>query len=677
MSRGNSKQALKDQVLLYSLETKSVFTDKEKAISDNIDAMSREKNLIRKELTIVSKANNGELTRAKFETQYRALYNIKKCEPIYEASEYSARIKEIGDRRKEINKLIPELKESLRRSFAENTELRSVRDDAVVDGNIISVFESVLTRTLDMRTGNLYKDIVVVRAFYYDVLKDIMINGFMWEGHKYIFFAASAGQIRTKKVVFVREDIWYKYQPTIMCGLSVEDINELGGVNPNKFIAYLALANSATAPWEDFNIMKSIVIDDFETDVFGLVDFVDEKTYTTERKWMNVPITHTDGFGMIRKGKKDKMCRLPWVKGLLGVFPFDKFILEANEKDPGVNHGLIKDIYGKEHDVIAEDIEVIFTKSQFKMWKYYKSWEDYQKKFITLDCMAGICNEEEDYIPEAKINYQMLQTLNKMTYEEMEEIAKTTNERIKGIASSRQAMLRVFGATKYNSSQNAFQMCLSLYPELLEDEYCRNTLKQIKARLVKHGRAGKLEIQGKYLFLLPDVYAACQHWFLHEDNPEGLLKDGEVSCQEYEGFDELDCLRSPHLYREHAVRKNVVTEEMKRWYPSKAIVTSCHDLISKILMFDNDGDKGLIVAMKKFVEIAKRHCEGIVPLYYNMAKAGSSIITNEVLYNGMIAAYTGGKIGTVSNNITKIWNSDEVDLDIIRILCMENNFVIK
>ena len=46
----------------------------------------------------------------------------------------------------------------------------------------------------------------------------------------------------------------------------------------------------------------------------------------------------------------------------------------------------------------------------------------------------------------------------------------------------------------------------------------------------------------------------------------------------------------------------------------------------------------------------------------------------------MIHAYTGGNIGPISNNITKVWNSNnkitEEQLNVVKWLCMENNQVI-
>jgi hypothetical protein len=260
-------------------------------------------------------------------------------------------------------------------------------------------------------------DFMVIQVYYFSVIKDLIFNGFVFRGEKYIYFTSSAGQIRTKKCVFVKESIWKKYEKTIMCGLTVDAINAKGGINPNKFLSYAALTNSATDIWEEFDIDKTIVIDDFETNVNGTYDFIDETSYTVERKQGDIPITHTDGAGMILPNafnikQKNMMVRLPWVKGLLCVFDWVKFI-EVNNCS-----SLIKDIYGVEHDVIKENIQVIFTKSQFKLYKYYQSWNEYKEKFKEYNCIASYTNKEEDRIKNATINYQMLQTLIDISDEE-------------------------------------------------------------------------------------------------------------------------------------------------------------------------------------------------------------------------------------------------------------------
>jgi hypothetical protein len=58
-----------------------------------------------------------------------------------------------------------------------------------------------------------------------------------------------------------------------------------------------------------------------------------------------------------------------------------------------------------------------------------------------------------------------------------------------------------------------------------------------------------------------------------------------------------------------------------------------------------------------------------------MAKAPAEQINNEDIYKSLVLAYKAN-IGEISNNITKIWNSNNINLDVIKWLCMENNFVI-
>ena len=579
---------------------------------------------------------------------------------------------------KNTNRRLKLYKKKLQSEFPKNNNIRELKEEILTKRKIISVFDSVLTRTMGIPENTLTEDLFIVQTFFFDIIEDIILNGFIYKNKKYVCFTASAGQIRTKKTVFIKESILKKHQMTLMCGLTIKDINKLGGVNINKYLSYLALCNSATEKWDGFDITKSIVIDDLETDVKGIVDFIDDKTYKIERKKMDIPICHTDGCGMIlpKKNKKNLMVRLPWIKGLLSPFPFDKFIKEANGNNPEKNHGLIKDIYGKEHDILKDGIEIIFTKSQFKMYKYYSSWQDYVDKFIKYNCQAAKCNEEEDEFSNAKLNYQMLQTLTDMADKEIEIISKKTKYNIINIGRDRKTMLKVLGVKKSNTNKNYIQQALDIYPELLNDTYSKEILKQVKKSMVKEGRSGKIEINGVYTFIIPDLYAHCEFLFLGKNNPSGLLKDGDVYCNLYQDKQKIACLRSPHLYREWAVRKNKIDEGKSKWFVTNGLYTSCHDLISKILQFDVDGDKSLVVADNTLIEVAERNMVDIVPLYYNMRKAPAETITSKSIYNGLKTAYSGGNIGMISNDITKIWNGEDINLEVIKLLCMENNFTI-
>lgn len=672
------------QIQVYSVDTGNFYTAREKKLHWLNHKLKIERNELQNKLSKIEKYLNSndinEITRLELNKKSDAitkLIDLKK-----------EKIK--NTKNKLLSLLSNKVSENIKTNGKHHT--RTLNENTLSDKNIISVFESNLTRYLKNTPDEFTDDFMVVQTYYFDIIKDIIYFGFEYKGEKYIYFTSSAGQIRQKKCVFIRESAWKSIEKKVMCGLTLDIINQKGGNNSNKHLAYTALSNSATDEWKNFDIDKCIVIDDFETNVFGTYDFVNDIEYTIERKQGEVPIPHTDGAGMILPNafgekQRNKMFRPPWIKGLLGVFDFKMFIVEHNCSP------IIKDIYGKEWNVLKDDIQVIITKSQFKLWKFYDSWQDYKDKYKENHCITGYTNMEEDKIKNSKINYQMLQTLTDVSDTELLQIANKSITKLNNLCSSLKNVENLLGIDISNKFKTPLQKSIELYPDLINDEYLKMKIRQTKDCLLKRYRSGKLEVNGKYTFVLPDFYAACEHWFLGIDKPKGLLENGEVFCWLFRNSSELDCLRSPHLYKEHAVRKNMayidnydVQKDMRKWFVTNAIYTSSHDLITKILMLDVDGDKLLVISDKTIIDIAKRNMKNIVPLYYDMKKAHATILNNETIYNGLISAFTGSNIGQYSNNITKIWNSDifingneeqkQEAIDMVKILCMENNYVI-
>lgn len=686
------------QYHLYSVDTGNFYSNREKYLHEINCRYRKERNYIQNKLPEMEK----KLKQYGFTQE--SLHLLRKGKspdtPVTEScadavNTYLHWIRLIQHKREKAKESKEKLLALLSNKVRQNEltdgrdHIRTLRPDALSDTNVISAFDSALSRAVGIAQNELTDSLMIVQVYYFDVFKDLFFYGFVHKGEKYIYFTSSAGQIRSKKAVFMKETVWNRIKKTIMCGLTIEKINARGGNNVNKHLAYMALANSATDEWEEFDIDKSIVIEDFETKVYGSFDFVDETDYSITRKTDAVPVPHTDGAGMILPAVSSKnfMFRAPWIKGLLGVFDFRKFV-EVNGCSP-----VIRDIYGQTHDIIKEDIQIIFTKSQFKMYPYYDSWDEYKTCFKKYNCSAGKCNVEEERIKKAKINYQMLQTLTDITEEEMDLLTQKSADRIRNICTSKETMFDVLGITPYNKDMTPFQQAVKRYPSLLCDTYTKDILREVKNSLLKKYRSGKLEVNGRYTFLLPDFYAACEYWFENSENPQGLLADGEVFCYLFRRYDKLDCLRSPHLYREHAVRHNVASEtasgraeRLREWFPTDGLYASTHDLISKLLMYDVDGDKSLVTADPKLIEIAERNMRGIVPLYYNMRKAKPALLNKPNIYAGLHAAFTGGNIGIYSNAISKIWNSEvflsgsetekQDAIDCVKQLCCQNNFVI-
>ena len=581
-----------------------------------------------------------------------------------------------------ITKRVNKQKEVLKQEIAKNIDTtRTARRDKLIDrdGNPamtrrVGIFDSTLTRAFKLKEREFNDEIMIIKIYYFDVAKSIIENGFWWNEHKYVFFSSSAGQIRTKKLVAVREDLLQANWNKLTCGLTIDKINEQGGMVICKYLAYIALTNSATDEWVNFDIDRCIVVDDFENDVEGEVDFIDHESFEITRKVDKLPFTHTDGCGMIlpEVSKKNFMLRLPFVKGLLASFDFRRFIEE---------HGcspVVKDVYGDEHDIVEENIQIILTKSQFKMWKYYSDWKSYKDNFKKYKCSAGICNLEDDDFPDSVINYQMIQTLSDLTDAEIRSLGYQNDFDLTNVVSNPKTMLKVFGAVPWNKNKTGFQKCLEAYPELLSDSYSRTTLKEIKDKLERDLWSARFDIGGKYTFVVPDLYAFCEYLFMGEENPKGLLQNGEVCCKLFEDGEKLDCLRSPHLYIEHPIRVNKTNTD---WFNTKAIYVSCHDMISRIVQLDWDGDKLLVTNHPTLIKVAERNNKekNVVPLFYFMGKAKAEQITPENLYKGLTLAFTGGNIGSPSNDITKIWNSGDISeeaLKAVKWLVMMVNHII-
>lgn len=541
---------LQNQVKLYSLGIDSFFTPKERELNKKIKKC---------EFIKSGKPKRDKLSKRQILT-----------------------IEVTDNQKKRLNKLIKYYKEQLDEEFVKNQSFNIVRElneEDLTSKRLIAMFESTLTRAMGLKTNDLTTDFMVITVYHRKPAEDVIKRGFMYNGEKYVFYTASAGQIRQKKFVVIKENLLKKLSNTLMCGLSYDIINQKGGINTNKFLAYSALTTSATEVWEDFNIDQTVVVDDFETMVNGMVDYINMNDYSIERKEMYIPINHMDGAG-IMIGQTTRMIRMPWVKGLMIEMPFDKFVIENNLS------GDIIDIYGKKWNIFDDDIKYILTKSQFKLNKMYDNWDEYKENFKKYNCEACYCKMEQDKIYNSKLGYQMIQTLTDWTTKEVDKILEPTIKNINSIGGDFKTTMRIFGVNPDYSNQSWMQKSLYLYPELLREPNNKDILKSLKEKEVKEAKCGKININGKYTFVIPDVYAFCEWLFKGIAIPDGLLQNGEVSCNLFENNKKLDCLRSPHLMKEHSVRINVRNKEISKWFVTKGVYTSTKDLISKVLQFD-------------------------------------------------------------------------------------------
>ena len=541
----------------------------------------------------------------------------------------------------------------------------------------IAEFCCELSRAMGLKNLDETLDLVVIKWKNTEVLRQLVMNGFYMpilrddgsiENKHYRLFTASAGQLRRDKIQCISDNAWKKVHKRLECGMNWDLINERGSLNINKYMAYIALGSSATEEWIDFDIDRVIVIPEFEAPVTDRMMYI-KPDYSYEVGVRTVMIDHTDGCGMMlpEVSMSNFMIRAPWIKGLLGSFDYLKFC-RVNNVEP-----VLEDAWHVKHDLVKEKINIILTTSMFKLWKLYKSWDEYKKFYKENDCHFCKTNYEEEFIKNTTISYQMLQTLVDMTDEEIVAFTKKEHERINGIVKDKDAMLKALKADE--ESEQPYKAALALYPELLREAHTREALKAIRKRMLLDAKSGKIRCENKRLFVLPDFYAACQFWFMGEEQPKGLLAKDEVACKIFRRHDKADVLRSPHLYLEHSIQRISHDPEIYDWFYTNAIHTSVKSLISRILQFDVDGDQLNVIVDPLFVEIAERNVKefDIVPLFYEAEKAKAEPISNDSLYRGLLRAHEYSNIGEISNMLTRLWNKDKPDRVAAALLTYLNN----
>lgn len=247
-----------------------------------------------------------------------------------------------------INELFKERRRLVRRRDSIENKERIVQIDKDID-NLLFIPEYISVR---IEKNTHYKAIIK---------KGLYINN-----KKYIRLLCGAGNARKNTVFFVQEEI-YNELDKILCN-GMNDIK----IVPAKYNAYYGLSNSSTYKISEPRVC---VIPDLEYDMVKKVDWITESIPKDiiEEKDKTLPFNAFDGMGII----SPRMCakwsedldldyvpccfiiRNYFVKGLVAEFDFHKFAKEIAKKDT------IKDIYGVEYNI--EDIDVILTKSQFKL----------------------------------------------------------------------------------------------------------------------------------------------------------------------------------------------------------------------------------------------------------------------------------------------------------------------
>lgn len=504
-----------------------------------------------------------------------------------------------------------------------------------------------------------------------------------------------AGHSRNCKSLFIRTDIVNKMNKILLCGIPYNTLYK----RPAKWNAYYAMCTTDSEPVT--SLPNIIVIDDYEKNVIEYVDEVEEyvenengrliKKYKVNNNVKRkVVIKPFDGAGVVtpqcaarwalelnirnNKGKRYlpsafQFRAIPGIKGELYVIDIYRFMKEKNVR-------YIRDIWGRLWDLQKHRIDCILTKSQFKFYDLYNSFEHWESEFVkeiygykrTFN-IASYAEDVEDLKKVVMLSYQPLQTLmfkeseihNLSSYgvDLLTRISTDINEFIKyrGMLAEDEKNLKSILPPYYQ----ALYKC----KELFNDKYIYGKIQEDIQKLRNNLLAGKVIVRGNYQTLTPDILGLLQYAF---GLPvEGLLRKGQIYSNYWSGQrkEKVDIIRNPHINMEHRIGYLRKSKKMDRWYEyqTTGILTSMYDTYLLALGgADTDGDHVCCIPDCNIIDAVIREIKSgngrtVIFKGYSGANGSKGInVNNTSALMKVNKDSFSNDIGSVINEISKLWS---------------------
>lgn len=522
-----------------------------------------------------------------------------------------------------------------------------------------------------------YVSVVIedIKHYYTIIEKGLYINGF-----RYVRLMCSAGQARVNTVILIREDFEEETKRRLKCGAKEIKITK------NKYNAYFALSSSSTYLIPKPNVL---LVGDCEIEMTKHVDWIskippEEKTKLSNNERVSeedktLSFNLFDGCGAISVEFAKRIAeeldldyipsayciRCAYVKGMVFVVDFKEY---ARENDITV----VPDMYGNPQRV--EDIDIILTKSQFKLYNAYDSIEDYNRLCEENGILWGVTKatpkKDNNYF---RSNYQFCQALSLTDDEDIAELCQPTVDWLSGIVGQdvNYSLLYLLGNICDNPDNDFSQIlrltddkvakALLLNHDMIREEYIRSTVVQSINKKIRETYLGKLILEGNFSVMIPDMYAFMQHAF--GQKVTGALQENEYYSHFWNerNVDTVVGMRSPLTWRSEVNKlslvQNKITEKWFKYLTSGIVynVWGCDCIIHA----DSDWDGDLVASTNNKIFLKCRYDN--LPITYEKSTVEKEYIKEEELYQADIMSFnsTIGQITNISTTFYEILSKFE------------------
>lgn len=506
-------------------------------------------------------------------------------------------------------------------------------------------------------------------AHYRKIIKDgLYINGF-----KYVRLMCSAGQARVNTVILIREDYEEELKKRLKCGAKNVKITK------NKYNAYFALSSSSTYLIPKPNVY---LINDCEIEMEKKVDWIskiptEEKTKLSNNErvteeFKTLVFNLFDGCGAVSVEFAKRVAeelgldyipaafciRCAYVKGMVFVVDFKQYAKEHNIE-------YVTDMYGNQRRI--DDMDMILTKSQFKLYNAYDSMDDYDRLCEENGIFWGVTKvtpKTDDC--HFRSNYQFCQAIDLMNDDDVAELCQPTVEWLSNVANDDvyYSLLYLLGNicdktdVDYNDILNltSDNICraLILNHQMMNDEYIKQTIIFSINKKIRESYLGKLILDGNFSVMIPDMYAFMQHAFGHEVT--GALKEFEHYSYFWNERNkkEVVAMRSPLTWRSEVNKLTLIQNELtEKWfkYLTSGIVYNVWGC-DCIIHADSDFDGDIVATTDNPVFLKCRYDN--LPITYNKSTVDKEYINEDELYLADIQSFNS-TIGQITNISTSFY----------------------
>lgn len=534
-------------------------------------------------------------------------------------------------------------------------------EQGIINEEIIGIGSSqllrVLRRELGYQKGDLfikeYVSIVVDKKSQYRYINK---HGVFINGKKFVRFCCSAANARTNTVFLIQDDCYDRMFEIMCCGIN-PDGKEM---NLAKWNAYFALNASSSYEIPEPRV---VVIPDRTTNLKHGFDFLDGYKDIITKDMEVEDFTTWDGMGLMSEKFAASIMyamdldylpscciiRNSFIKGAVACMSFDDFNFVMCDGE-----GKIKDIYG---DVVSlSDVDMILTASQFKMWKEYKSFQEYVEashKYGLGWSVTRVARKEDDTV--AFTNYQFLQVLS-LSQEQVSMLCKPTIDWFNSVIGGDVAtiILYLYGQEKQLKLEDVEDCALKalIYNnKLIEDNYIKNRIIRSLNKKIRQAYTGKLIVEGNFSFMLCDPVGLLE-WAVGMD-PIGALSKGKCYCEFWNkrGVKKVAACRSPLTWvSENNILELENDESLQEWYKylSNGCVIYNQYGVDTFLHADSDFDGDLVFTtnQKEFIEGKNKDYQ--LPVTYTKTPAPKQIFSAKKLCEVDMLSF-GSQIGFITN----------------------------